>query len=125
MSTVLIVESDKWLGDHYQRSLEKSGYNVLRSPNGHEAIDIIDENMPDAIVMSLLLDGPTGMALMHELQSYTDNIPVVVCTAMTDITLEDLEPYGVKRLIDTTSMRPNDIVAAVRSVTIEMDEDNT
>jgi DNA-binding response OmpR family regulator len=126
MSTVLVIESDKWLGDHYQRLLEKQGYQVLRSLNGHDAIDIIDDNMPAAIVMSLLLNGPTGLALLHELQSYTDtgSIPVIVCTTLSNITLEDLEPYGVKRLIDTTSMQPSDIVAAVRSVTISVDEDD-
>lgn len=121
MSKVLVIESDKWLGDHYQRSLEKHGYEVLRTPNGHEAVDIIDDHMPVAIVMGLLLDGPTGLALLHELQSYVDTaaIPVVICTALSDITLDDLEPYGVQRLINTMTMQPNDVVAAVRGVTID------
>lgn len=121
MSKVLVIESDKWLGDHYQRSLEKHGYEVLRTPNGHEAVDIIDDHMPVAIVMGLLLDGPTGLALLHELQSYVDTaaIPVVICTALSDITLDDLEPYGVQRLINTMTMQLNDVVAAVRGVTID------
>lgn len=120
---ILVIESDKWLGDQYERSLSKHGYTVLRSANGHDAIDIIDDNMPSAIILSLLLNGPTGIALLHELQSYVDTakIPVIVCTSLNDVTLDDLRPYGVWRLLDTASMQPDDIARAVRSVTIEVE----
>jgi hypothetical protein len=56
--------------------------------------------------------------LLHELQSYTDtaDIPVIVSTNLPNIELEELEPYGVKSLLNSASMKPSDIVAAVRSV---------
>ena len=119
-SSVLIVESEPWLGDHYERILMKNGFKVRRASNGHTAIDMIDDEIPIAIVMSLLLSGTSGFGLLHELQTYVDTakIPVVVCGVSPDLRLEDLEPYGVKRLLDSTSMQPSDVVAAVRSVTI-------
>ncbi|USN96337.1 MAG: response regulator [Candidatus Nomurabacteria bacterium] len=120
--TVLIVESEPWLGDHYERVLTKNGFTVSRASNGYAAIDMIDEKLPEAIVMSLLLSGTSGLGLLHELQTYVDTakIPVIVCGGQLDLKLEDLEPYGVKRLLDSASMRPDDVVAAVRSVTIGM-----
>lgn len=115
---VLIIESEPWLADHYQRQLESNGFIVERASNAYVAIDMIDEMPPDAIVMSLLLAGSSGLGLLHELQSYTDTakIPVVVCSSMSDLRLDDLKPYGVQRLIDSMSMGPDDIVTSVRSV---------
>lgn len=115
---ILIVESEPWLGDHYQRIFEKHGFSVDRASHAYAAIDIIDEKPPVAIVMSLMLNGPGALALLHELQSYVDtgSIPVVVCTSLSQVTLEELQPYGVQRLIDSASMQPNDVVGAVRSV---------
>lgn len=116
--SIFVLESDQWLGDHYQRTLEGSGYNVLRSDDPYEAMDMIDDHSPSAIVMSLLFNGAGGIGLLHELQSYVDTakIPVIVCSGLPTLKLEELEPYGVKRLIDSTTMQPRDLTAAVRSV---------
>ncbi len=115
---ILIIESEPWLGDHYQHVLERHNFTVARAADGHTAIDMIDDSPPSAIVMSALLHGPSAFALLHELQSYTDTgkIPVIVSSSFSDLTLDDLRPYGVHRLINSISMHPQDIVAAVRSV---------
>jgi CheY-like chemotaxis protein len=118
---VLVLESEKWLGDHYERSLERNGFSVIRSSDPYKAIDIIDDHQPSAIVMSLLLNGAGGIGLLHELQSYSDTakIPVIVSMSLPNVTLEELEPYGVKRLIDNMTMQPDDVANAVRSVTYQ------
>lgn len=118
MSKVLVLEPEEWLGDHYQRSLEKNGFTVVRASDPYNAIDMIDDHKPFAIVMSLLLNGAGGIGLLHELQSYVDTakIPVIVSTSLPDVTLEELKPYGVRHLIDNMTMEPDDVAAAVRSV---------
>ncbi|MCA9334794.1 response regulator [Candidatus Saccharibacteria bacterium] len=121
MSTsVLIIESEPWLGDHYESILRKEGFCVDRASHAYAAMDMVDKKMPSAIVMSLLLSGTSGIGLLHELQTYVDTsqIPIVVYGRYTDITLEDLEPYGVRRFLDSAIMRPEDVVAAVRSVAL-------
>lgn len=115
--TVLVIESDPWLGDQYQRVIEQGGFAVVRASNPYTAIDIVDEKKPAAIVTSLLLSGSGALTLLHELQSYVDTagIPVIVCSSLQQhLSLDDLKPYGVKRLVDSTSMKPHDLVAAVR-----------
>jgi len=126
-ANVLIIESEPWLGDHYQQTMERHGYTVMRATDGHSAIDMIDDNPPQAIIMSVLLHGPSAFALLHELQSYIDTagIPVIMCSSLSGLVLDDLRPYGVQRLLDSSSMQPQDLVAAVRSVNIKIDEDDS
>lgn len=116
---ILIVEDDLWLAEQFERTLVREGFSVRRTSNGHVAIELIDELMPKALLLDLLLPGSTGMALLHELQSYQDTgeIPVILCTNLAGtLKLDDLKPYGVERLLDKTTMHPDDVVAAVRSV---------
>jgi DNA-binding response OmpR family regulator len=118
LSRVLVIESEPWLAERYQAELQQEGFTVTRATNGYTAIDIVDETTPNAIVMSLLLDGPGAIGLLHEMQSYIDTgaIPVIVCTNLTGLSLAELQHYGVRQLIDSTAVKPGDIAASVRSV---------
>lgn len=115
---VLIVESDTWLSDGIGLVLEKVGYDVTCADNPYAAIDKIDDKTPSVIIMNLLLDIASGIGLLHELQTYVDTakIPIIVYTKNDSLTAEDLQSYGVRRVLDGRRMKPNDILRAVRSV---------
>ena len=116
---VVLIESDPWLGEHFGQVLERDGFAVMRVSHAYAAVDAINNDRPDAIGMSMMLSGVNGLNLLHELQSYTDTatIPVIVWSTQSDgASLEDLQPYGVQRVLDTTTMQPGDVAAAFRSV---------
>lgn len=116
---ILIVEDDAWMAERHARNLEKAGFRTRISPHAIDAIVAIDEMRPDVIVLDILLTGSTAFALLHELQSYSDIgfIPVILCTNLaTEISIEDVSPYGVKRVLDKATMEPDDLPAAARSV---------
>ncbi len=118
-SKVLIVEDDKWLAQQQSLMLSRAGYLVTHVVGADEAIAAIDDLVPDVIVLDVLLPGTTAFSLMHELQSYGDTgaIPIILSTNLAaDLSLDDLAPYGVRRLLDKTTMLPDDLLAAVRGV---------
>lgn len=118
---VLIVEDDTWLAQQQSRVLVAAGFKTVISPHALSAIEAIDDEAPDVILLDVLLTGSTAFALLHELQSYGDTgvIPVILCTNVAaDIVLNDVAPYGVKRILDKTTMEPRDVVSAVRSVLV-------
>ena len=118
---ILIIEDDFWLAEQFERILAVHHYQVQHVPHALAAIDVIDEFKPDAIVLDVLLTGTTAFTLLHELQSYNDTaaIPVVLCTNMAaDLDSDQLAPYGVQRILDKSVMQPDDIVTALRSVTL-------
>ena len=119
MTQVLLVEDDTLLARQFVHSLTLDAYEVRHARHAAEAIVMVDEAVPDVIILDMLLPVASGLALLHELQSYQDTavIPVVICSSLTEqLSLEELQPYGVRRLIDKTTMRPHDIVASVRAV---------
>ena len=116
--SVLIIEDDIWLAEHYERILKKE-YQTRIAPHALAAINDIDDFKPDVIILDVLLTGSTAFTLLHELQSYGDtgNIPVVLCSNLADdLNFDDLKHYGVKRVLNKATMAPNDLAAAVKSV---------
>lgn len=128
MIQVLLVEDDAWLADMEQAVLSEAGYEVVVAPHALGAIDFIDTSVPDVIILDVLLAGSTAFSLLNELQSHADThaIPVVLCTNLAEqFTSSQLRSYGVKRVVNKTTMHPHDLVAAVKAVVVseERDED--
>lgn len=118
--SIILIEDDMWLAEQFDRMLSEE-YEVHHAPHALAAIDLIDEVKPAAIVLDVLLTGTTAFTLLHELQSHHDTaaIPIILCTNVaSDLKLEDLTMYGVRRIIDKATMQPDDLVAAIRSVTL-------
>ena len=116
---VLLVEDDPWLAELEADVLTQAGYDVTHAPHAPSAIAKIDEKQPDIIILDVLLTGSTAFALLHELQSYGDtkDVPIILCTNMAEnLKLEDLKNYGVRRIVDKTTMQLDDLPAAIRSV---------
>ena len=117
MKKLLIVEDDKNWADILGRFAADVGAEYRVAVSGGQAIEIIDNWQPDALILDMLLAGETAIALLNELRSYADlaSLPIVVCTNI-DVDLKDLRPLGVKAILNKTSMRPNEARAIFREV---------
>jgi len=119
MTKILLVEDDAWLAEMEARVLKGAGYEVSIAPHALSAIDHIDTMAPDVIILDVLLAGSTGFALLNELQSHGDtkHVPVILCTNLAEqFDSTRLHEYGVKRVVDKSTMHPQDLVVAVRAV---------
>lgn len=127
MTRVLLVEDDAWLSEMEEKVLAEAGYDVVSAPHALAAIELLDSFVPDVIILDVLLTGSTAFAFMNELQSHpdTNKIPVVLCTNLAEqFSSSQLKAYGVRRVVDKTTMHPSDLVVAVRAVTEEADDEN-
>lgn len=115
---ILIIESDEWLAEQYQRVLGVECRTMV-AHNALAAMKLIDKIIPDLIVVDILLTGGTAFALLHELQSYGDtgSIPIILCTNLaSELSIESLRSYGVKVILDKTLMVPSDLPSAARDI---------
>jgi CheY-like chemotaxis protein len=68
------------------RALEEEPYTVIKATSGPEALRMIDEHMPDLVVLDYKMAGMDGLAVMRTLRAKpeTQHLPVLMLTAMTD-----------------------------------------
>lgn len=114
---VLVVDDDRWLAELLAGELQTDGYQVQTAEHTLDAIAAIDEFRPDVITLDVFMPGPNGIVLLHELQSHADlaQIPVVLCTnSASELPAGSLHAYGVKTVLDKTTMQPGDVAAAVK-----------
>ncbi|MBC2714146.1 MAG: response regulator [Desulfobacteraceae bacterium] len=81
--TILIVEDETDILHLVEYHLKAEGYTVLAAQDGIKGLDLAIEQLPDLIVLDLMLPGMDGLEVCKALKrnSKTENIPVVMLTA--------------------------------------------
>lgn len=63
--------------------LEKKGYEVVTVSNGHDALDVLDEDSTiDIVFLDESMPGLTGLETLARIKSKLPNIPIVMITKM-------------------------------------------
>jgi two-component system phosphate regulon response regulator PhoB len=80
---VLVVEDEDALATLLQYNLDKEGYEVALAGDGEEALMMVDERLPDLIVLDWMLPKVSGIEVCRRLRSRaeTRNIPIILLTA--------------------------------------------
>ncbi len=117
MKKVLIVEDDPMWADLLRRYVAENGAESRVSISAAGAIEDIDDYQPDLIILDLLLAGETGMALLGEMRTHQDlvKIPVIVCSSIK-IDQDQLAAFGVSRVLDKSTMEPDEVRQALKEV---------
>lgn len=85
--TVLVVEDDKHINEVVTEYMKESGYIVLSSLNGGEALDILTRNQGiDLFILDIMLPGVNGLELLNTIRGseYHKEKPVIMLTALGD-----------------------------------------
>lgn len=83
VATILVVEDDDDTADLLVQALRKSGYGVLRAPNGREAVDALILGGVDLLITDLRMPQMDGVTLLGVVRSYLrfHSLPVIVVSA--------------------------------------------
>jgi len=80
---ILVVEDEDNIREVIGRYLEREGFSVREAADGYAALDAIEQQEPDLIVMDLMLPGIDGLTLTRQVQQQS-GIPIIILTARGD-----------------------------------------
>ena len=105
--SILVVEDEHTLRRLLEYRLSKQ-YHVRTAANGEEALDRIQEEIPDLIISDIMMPKMDGFALQGELQKHKDTraIPFIFLTAKAD---EQSRLKGMRTGVDDYITKPFDI----------------
>ena len=80
---ILVVEDEDSLATLLQYNLQKEGYSVTMAGDGEEALLLVDEKLPDLIVLDWMLPKLSGIEVCRRLRqrNETRNVPIIMLTA--------------------------------------------
>src|SRR5271163_4038066 len=91
-SKVLLVEDSKFLRIANERALSKAGFQVAAAADGEEALRVANDQLPDIILLDMLLPKLSGPEVLKALKANpaTRAIPVIVLTSLSQKNEEKL-----------------------------------
>ena len=79
--TVLIVDDDRNLRRLYELELAAEGYRTLVARDGREAVDVVDKEKPDVVVLDIRMPGMDGIDAMGTILRNNRGTRVLINTA--------------------------------------------
>lgn len=82
---ILIVEDEKDLCQMIAKSLKESGYEVDIANNGNEAMELLNVENYDLIVLDLNLPEIDGMEILEEFRTFNQDTKIIILSARSQI----------------------------------------
>lgn len=110
--TILLVEDDTSTREMYRTALRMAGFDLRVASTGLAALEQVDQELPDVIVLDLDLPFVSGVEIQDELSadSRTARIPVVVVTGT------DWRPHRPPSAVLTKPVSPERLADVIRRV---------
>ncbi|MDO8717002.1 MAG: response regulator transcription factor [Dehalococcoidales bacterium] len=113
-ASILVVDDEPAVNRVVRDCLEAEGWKTKSAFSGEEAIEAIQKNKPDLVILDINLPGMNGIDVCRCIADY--RIPVIMLTATGDLGIEEkCLGFGADDYI-TKPMRPRDLVARVKAV---------
>ena len=81
MTCVLIVDDEPIVRDVVVRYLEQAGFDTRQAEDGVAARELLEQKMPNAIVLDLMMPRMDGSELCRWIRARSD-VPVIMLTAL-------------------------------------------
>jgi DNA-binding response OmpR family regulator len=112
---VLVVEDEPSVGEVVSLYLRRAEYEVIVARNGRDALEVLDRNFPQLVILDLMLPEVDGWEILQWARARS-NVPIIVLTARREETdrIAGLE-MGADDYI-TKPFSPQELVSRVRAV---------
>jgi len=107
---IMVVEDEPSLVFTLQDTLENEGFEVLVSEDGTNAVEMVQNQKPDLLLLDVMLPGKSGYDICKEIRDLKYTFPIIMLTARDqeidkvaglNIGADDYltKPFGVKELL--------------------------
>ena len=85
LGRVLVVEDDRSVRDAVERALVFEGYEVTTARDGAEALSLVMNDPPDAIVLDVMMPHVDGLETARRIRARGDDTPILILTARHEV----------------------------------------
>lgn len=78
---VLVVDDDRAVRDALRRALTLAGYEVQMAEDGEQALELVVQAVPDAVVLDVGMPGIDGLEVCRRLRRLGSRVPILMLTA--------------------------------------------
>jgi two-component system, OmpR family, alkaline phosphatase synthesis response regulator PhoP len=112
MKSILAVDDEEHILELLAYNLERDGYRVIKAETGEEALDLLDKESIDIVLLDWMLPGIDGIEVLRRIRTHKNyrKLPVIFLTAKGDeiskvvgleVGSDDylVKPFGIHELL--------------------------
>ena len=116
LSKILLVDDEQAITDNLAPFLERSGFSVVIAQDGEQALELVEAENPDAIILDVLMPKIDGREVLRRLRASGNWIPILLLTQVGEaveraMALEEGADDYLNKPFD-----PHELVARIRAV---------
>jgi len=81
---ILVVEDDRTIARFVELELAHAGYRVEKAADGTAALEILQNDPPDLVVLDLMLPGVDGLEVARQVRESGSRMPILMLTARAE-----------------------------------------
>lgn len=82
---VMVVDDEPRICQFLNIKLGISGYDVVTTSDGSDAIELARTRNPDIILLDIVMPGVSGMEVLEQVRSFSPHVPVIVFTGRPEV----------------------------------------
>jgi DNA-binding response OmpR family regulator len=98
--TILVVDDEESIRKLYQLELMDEGYEVILAADGQEALQKIEQENPDLVILDIRMPKVDGIEFLDRFAQTGKKLPIIINSAYTDYRMDiktwAAETYMVK-----------------------------
>lgn len=118
--TILVAEDEKPMARALELKLTKSGFKVIVTHNGEEALEVLGKEKVDLVLLDLMMPKKDGFSVLVEMREKNINVPVIISTNLSQdediIKAKELGAYDYFVKSDTPIMKVVEYVEKVLKI---------
>lgn len=125
-ASILVVEDDETLAMGLTNALEHERFTVTHCDSGEAALEAIEDDVPDVLVLDVMLPGMDGLSVLKRVKADHPELPVILLTARSaevdrvlglELGADDyvVKPFSLRELIARVKARLRARPAAPRA----------
>ena len=113
---ILIADDEEHLGYLVKFKLEKEGFDVIWKKDGRQALEAVQEERPDLVILDVMMPGLTGFEVLEAIKADPElkDTPVIMLTASGQEadTVKGIDMGAADYIVKP--FRPAELVARIR-----------
>ena len=117
MKKILIVEDEEFLVEMYKAKFELENFQVISAFSSEQAISILKKNIPDLILLDVLLPEKSGITFLEETKQIKNisKVPIIIFSNYDDsATRNRAKQLGAEGYLIKTEFTPKQLLVKIK-----------
>ncbi len=114
---ILVVDDEHEFLELMNNRLQKRGFTVVAASSGEKALELVQEQSFDAMVLDVKMPGIDGIEVLRRVKQIKPDLPVILLTghASVEAAMTGVETGAVDYLLKPVPI--NDLIMRLRDIT--------